>query len=52
MIRHLFLMLALITVFAAVGCATNRGGPTWAPPSVPGSFGGGGGGGGSCPSCG
>jgi len=47
MIRHMFLMLALVAVFAVVGCATNRGGPAWAPPSVPGSSGGG-----SCPSCG
>jgi len=26
MIRHMFLMLALITVFAAAGCATDGGG--------------------------
>jgi hypothetical protein len=26
MIRHMFLMLALVTVFAAAGCATDSGG--------------------------
>jgi len=51
MIRYTILLLALVAVFAAAGCATNRGGETWAPPASPFS-GGGGGGGGSCPSCG
>lgn len=47
MIRHVLLMLALVAVFAAVGCATDRGSQTWAHPVASADSGSGG----SCPSC-
>ena len=49
MIRHVQLMLALVTAFTAAGCATNRGNQGWAPPPSPFSSGSDSG---SCPSCG
>jgi len=33
MIRHMFLMLALVAVFAAAGCATDSGGGSYRPSS-------------------